>query len=552
MFPDKDFISSYVARPGIKSSDSEAAIQALVTTARGNLIEKIRVEVSSVSTSQLSDINGQVSDSYKNTTTSEASLDVVGLEIKRYYDKKKKTARVFVYANKMTLAKYYADLIDQNLTKIKVFMSESDTYLASNNLKDSYKVLARSYKLLFEIEEAQAILLALGADNSSFYDRSRIPPVSNEFNTKMEALKKNPLMTVDDLGFILANAMQQSFFVEGATVNLEEITFQETGMASEFSFKLGESLAQNFTGVQEENFAYKVTGNYWNEGERLKVSTSLVRNKDGALQGSGQAWIHKSELQKNNTVIIPIDIQKVEEIPFMTLKSQNYGKPKGTAGRGFQEELKVQVQIKGQNRSGVAVKYYNNADGTVYCRSVSDASGLAKCKVKKISGKFRNQVIKAELDLEKYTTMSPDNSFYQNIMKNTDVPSINIPVIVEPSLVAIRSTELNFGKPNDVLLVESKLKSLLADKGYQYTESQDRAEMVILINASSRKGGELSGIYFSYVDATVSVYDNIEGKEVYKDSFKNFKGGGGSFEDAGSKAFYSAAEKVSEEVAKVL
>jgi hypothetical protein len=551
LYPDKDFISSYVMRSGIKSGDAESAMKLLVNTARGNLIEKIRVEVQSQSTSQLSDINGQVSDSYKNVTTTESNLDIVGLEVLRNYDKKRKVAECFVYTSKLKLARYYGSLIDQDLDKIRAFINESETYLKSQNLKEAYNVLSRSYKLLFEIEDARAVLLALGADNEGFYNRIRVPEVSNDFNAKMESLKKNPLMTVDDLGFILSNSIKQSFPSDGSTKKIEDITFQETGLASEFSFQLKESIQQNFQGIQEENYAFVMKGNYWDEGNLLKVSCKIVKKNGGALQGTGMAWIHKSGLKDKNTVFIPKDIGRMEEIPGMTIVAMEKN-IKGTAGRGLVKELRALVNINGVAKQGVAVKFYNNGFGDVYCRSLSDVNGIARCKVSKINGKYKNQVIKAELDLEKYVSINPDHPYFQNIMKNTEIPSASIPVIIEPTNVTIKSEELNFGKKLDVLLIEPQVKSLLSEKGYRYTEDEDQAELVIWINAASRKGGNMSGLYFSFVDVSVSVYDNIEGKEIFKKSFKNFKGGGGSFDDAGAKAFYTAAEKVGAEIAEVL
>ena len=135
----------------------------------------------------------------------------------------------------------------------------------------------------------------------------------------MEALKKNPLMTVDDLGFIITNSIKQSFPSDGSTKKIGEITFQETGLSSEFSFQLKESIEQNIQGIQEKNYAYVLNGNYWDEGDLLKVRCKLVKNQDGALQGSGMAWISKAELNSKNTVFIPKDIGRMEEIPGMTI-----------------------------------------------------------------------------------------------------------------------------------------------------------------------------------------------------------------------------------------
>jgi len=103
-----------------------------------------------------------------------------------------------------------------------------------------------------------------------------------------------------------------------------------------------------------------------------------------------------------------------------------------------------------------------------------------------------------------------------------------------------------------VKLIEPQLKESLAQYGYDFKDNDTDVDYVIKVRASSRKGGNVSGVYFAYVDVTISVYDVNSGKEIYKDSINNLKGGGGTFDQAGGKAYYKAAEQAKDKIIEIM
>ena len=66
-----------------------------------------------------------------------------------------------------------------------------------------------------------------------------------------------------------------------------------------------------------------------------------------------------------------------------------------------------------------------------------------------------------------------------------------------------------------------------------------------------RAGSSLGRIYFSYVDASVSVKDATSGKTLYSEAFSNVKGGGGTYEMGGVKAFEEVSDQVVSELKEI-
>ena len=95
-----------------------------------------------------------------------------------------------------------------------------------------------------------------------------------------------------------------------------------------------------------------------------------------------------------------------------------------------------------------------------------------------------------------------------------------------------------------VPVVEPGIKKYLSDAGYKFTNEETNGDLVVTINADTRKGGETSGIYFSYVDVNVSIRESQSKKEIFKKSFNGYKGAGGSFEQAGAKSYNAATKEI--------
>lgn len=114
--------------------------------------------------------------------------------------------------------------------------------------------------------------------------------------------------------------------------------------------------------------------------------------------------------------------------------------------------------------------------------------------------------------------------------------------------VYILSAEWNFDQR--VRLLEPKLKAELAKRGYSFTPTRQGADWLLTVEASTRKGSELNGIYVSFLDAEISIVEQRTGKEIYGNVFTDFKGGGLDYKAAGRKAYDSGLQAITDEIVK--
>jgi hypothetical protein len=112
--------------------------------------------------------------------------------------------------------------------------------------------------------------------------------------------------------------------------------------------------------------------------------------------------------------------------------------------------------------------------------------------------------------------------------------------------VYVESKETNFGQT--VHLLEPKLKAELSKHGCSFTTDRYDADWMLNIEASTRRGSETNGIYMAFLDAIVSLVERKSGKEIYKNSFTDLKGGSTDYDRAGRKAYDGGVEKIAREI----
>lgn len=548
-YPEHSYLKGYVEITDINKKYIDEEMKQVVDAAKANLTQSVKVQVKSVSTSNVSDYNGQIDDYFNQKTTSSSDLQLIGLQTESFYDKKTKKGYGLAYVNKNRMVEYYRSEIGKNVSDITNIMDQSAGMQTKGDIKQAFKKGLEAYNKFFVIDESQKILMAIGATTSLDTRIDEVNELNSAFNTLMTSIQSDRRMTLDDVGYIVANGLIKSQGDQHKSIGLLEFTFEQTGFTSDFSNKLNVVIKQSLPS-ETPSVGYAIHGVYLKEGANLVVKSKMIDTKTKKVVGRNSVQITQAELLMNNISFVPSDIENLEHLVTMKMESQTTG-AKGKAGLGLDKDLIVLVTVEGKPAPGIPVKFYNNNGGAVYCATISDASGNASCRVKKISGTYKNQVLKATVDLNNY--VSNDSSKYVlDYLRNKKLPEASFKVEVMPSTIYVKSEENNFGQSLDVKLIEPKLKQSLSSEGFDFDEVGDNSDYIISVRASSRKGGNVGGVYFAYVDVTISVYDNNLGKEIYKESINNVKGGGGTFEQAGGKAYYAAADMAQEKIEKLL
>ena len=555
LFPSDQFLIGYSQESGVKKDALQVSFEYIEQLARGELIESVQVLVNSVSTSEIADYNGENSDFFKNETVSSSSANLVGLKTDRYYDKKKKTTHIIVYVKRRDLIDYYISLVNKNVGSIRQMISSGEKAMVSYDYKKAFKSYYGTHRIFLSIDESQTYLLALGERNSLRLKTDDVNDLKTNVQGKLTKLNTSEKKSLDDVSFFISYALSNAIIKDRDSVLVEQFTYQETELASKLSYRLQQNVIQdlgansNYSIQKGEEFKapYLLKGTYWEKGGMLLIKSEFYDSNKKTSLNSFTTSLSKSKISSRITFLSP-DITNIRQIPELQVSSINQ-KLNGKVGFPVKSDLKVKVKIKKDNQLAtsaynIPIRFVDKENNINYGTSWTDNYGNAKFKINRIKNSSRNQVIVAELDLDNYLTVGHDNKYLTKVLRNSEIPSSNFYLTIKESLVFFDVKENNFGKPLGVPVVEPGIKKYLSDAGYKFTNEETNGDLVVTINADTRKGGETSGIYFSYVDVNVSIRESQSKKEIFKKSFNGYKGAGGSFEQAGAKSYNAATKEI--------
>jgi hypothetical protein len=115
-------------------------------------------------------------------------------------------------------------------------------------------------------------------------------------------------------------------------------------------------------------------------------------------------------------------------------------------------------------------------------------------------------------------------------------------------MVFIQCDASLFGE--NIQLLESKIKSQLAQNGCSFVPKVNKADWIVEINAEASKANETHGFYISYVNATVKLKKAHNNQHVFEDAIKQKGTSGKGYTDAAKKGFENIAKQISERILK--
>jgi hypothetical protein len=200
--------------------------------------------------------------------------------------------------------------------------------------------------------------------------------------------------------------------------------------------------------------------------------------------------------------------------------------------------------------AGLPLKFsFAKGDGKLATRAITDEDGVARSQVTRIKSTEEVQIIKAELDIEKFFDLAKASPIMLGISRSLTIPTATVVLDVFSITAYVTSREVHFGGPLGSAAIEPALKKSLAQFGFSFTGIKRNADYAISIEAESRKGAEITdGMYSAYVNLTVTAFDNVQNVEFYKKSLHDIKGIDQTYDKAGRKAFENAGQKVNEEL----
>lgn len=170
----------------------------------------------------------------------------------------------------------------------------------------------------------------------------------------------------------------------------------------------------------------------------------------------------------------------------------------------------------------------------------------------KLSGVRGSFTLNISLDLSKIISGNDDDKFYKFLLSSFRSPSQSVTINLAKPTIFIVSEEKNLGMPQKTALLSNQLRSALTNRGYTFVNNRNQAEIILEIEADTRKGSEVNGIFFAFLSMNVKAIDTQTGQEIFNETMPEVKGGQTSFERAGIDAYQKASKNVDAEIASKL
>jgi len=195
--------------------------------------------------------------------------------------------------------------------------------------------------------------------------------------------------------------------------------------------------------------------------------------------------------------------------------------------------------------SDLPIKFeFVNGTGQLIENNHTNENGIAISNLFSLSGDIDHFLIKAKIDLLSYVNQDNSSTLLINLVNNFTVPYCLINIELKNLIIYVESSEVNINQDLNIRFLEPEIKNSLAEVGYEFVDTRSDADYLFDINAKSRKGSEIQGLYSAFLDLNISIIDLSSGLEQYKLSKNNIKGIHLDYLKAGLKAFEVAADYI--------
>jgi hypothetical protein len=230
----------------------------------------------------------------------------------------------------------------------------------------------------------------------------------------------------------------------------------------------------------------------------------------------------------------------------ITIKVEK-GQVNGTVGRSLKEPLGISATcFDGMPAANLPLSVqFVKGSGDLISQVRTGANGIANSRVTNISSPLKLQIINVKVFVASEVTQNEYPLIYK-LINNMNVPSARIIINVAGITCFMDATESIMGEEPVILYVEPKLKKVLTDQGFSFTDDIADADILIKLEAVAREGAQVYNLYSSFADLSISVTNLETRQEVYKNSFSGIKGIQLDYNKAGIEALKSAGKKVDE------
>ena len=561
MYPQSEYITGFVSAHNAENEDPGKLKDSYEEMAKAKVVQSIQVSIETNSSLSMSNINGKSDEVFRSKTVSVSSATVTGLNVESYYDRKKNDVYAFAYVNRKELAYYNRKLISSNLEKIDQKLKEGKKYLESGDKQNALKSFYEGMPLVAEAEQAQWLLLAIDPKQFVSDDMDKIRNLKVELNKEISKLQHSKELNLGETAYFVAYGLSLQLGEQKTPLALGRLTYENTGLTSDLSDKWDAEMKNAL--VKAGNYQIKdlsntsnnsvmIKGNYWQEGDQLRIHVQalkfnkLVAAAEGALPLS---WLNAEKIK-----YVPLPVEKIgllKHVKLMAIDAPDSVKIGNRSGKPVQVRVLLEKEDMTIPMENVPM-VFSTAGGKTIARGVSNSNGVVRAFIEAEGLREGKTEILGQIDLAGWAKLDTNSAYYVTVVKNNPVTPVTFTVRFVPRTYYITSNEIISYWPAQIKTIEPEIKNRLTAEGYHFVSKKTDADYTISIEAANTTGTTYHGIYYAYVDATLSLTDNSTGDVIFNTSVEQVKGAGQNYKKAAKKAMIIASEKLTEKLMNYL
>jgi hypothetical protein len=549
-YPSDIFLKGFFSEA--KVPESEKVLGRLKDLAKADIIESIQVSIQSKSELKEEEQKKLFQQAYYFESSTFSEADIYGLETQTYYDKKQKRAYAFAFVKKEKLINYYKTVVSIGLSNSESNFRAISTKLADKNLDDALATALETGDELRGVYKAQSVLLAIGVINNDVLKKDEYQQDRNKLNDTFNLILNNDQLSIKNLVSYFSGSINQNIIKKSkAKILVKPFRFQDYSFTNEISplliqlFSTEFSKSENLILVQDSVSAdYTVSGNYTDTPEKITLTIS-VKNKLGGLNKLSGTLFVKS-LLRDGITLLPTEIRKARLAGTLRLNSDLH-KIALKCNENVNASYKIKISDPskmGYALSNIPIAFTLNNSNRATSIIPTNDNEEATFTIVNIRSPIKNQTLSASIDLANYLNIDTTSMDYKKIKKEIHLDKTVLPITVTGNVLFCSTKELNLGKQLTSSYLREGVKDVLTKMGFEFTTELTKADYMVQIESNTREGSTYDGLYFSYLDASVSLIDQGQKKEVFSSQYADIKGAGTNYEGAGIKAYSLATKKI--------
>lgn len=190
--------------------------------------------------------------------------------------------------------------------------------------------------------------------------------------------------------------------------------------------------------------------------------------------------------------------------------------------------------------------FFEKGEGNIFPDYKTTETGEARILINRISSMENEQRLRVKVNIDALSGTG-NSPVYALIAKTFNVPGAPVLLRVQRPLVFLTSEEKSLGYLKNSEQISNKLKNLLVNNGFEFTNDKTVADLWFDIHADSEKGSVAGSIYITYLTGVIKVTAVKEGKEIYATTLDRVKGYGLDYDKSSVDAYNKALEALERE-----